>query len=98
MNNFRRTTDVIDSVFNNGVKILSPIIIKTATTGGSFLHNNYKNKVLNSNLKGFVTGAAKPLGIAIAYGFVAYAWGQTTISIFSDDSLQRAEQRGYKLK
>ena len=37
-------------------------------------------------------------GKVIPYAFVVYAWGQTTISIFSDDPVQRAEDRGYKLK
>jgi len=37
-------------------------------------------------------------GKAIPYIFVAYAWCETTISIFSDEPEQRAEERGYTLK
>jgi len=37
-------------------------------------------------------------GKVVPYAFAAYAWCKTTISIFSDDPVKRAEQRGYTLK
>lgn len=58
----------------------------------------FNNPVLNSDFNKFITGSAKPLGMVIAYGFAAYAWVQTTISIFCDDPAQRAMDRGYRLK
>ena len=72
---------------------------KTATTTASFVYDDIAfNKVLNSNPVGFLKGSAKSLGMVTAYGFAAFAWLQTTISIFSDDPEQRAEKRGYTLK
>ena len=37
-------------------------------------------------------------GKVVPYALAAYAWRKTTISIFSDDPVKRAEQRGYTLK
>lgn len=37
-------------------------------------------------------------GKAIPYAFATMAWVKTTISIFSDDPVQRSEKRGYILK
>ena len=91
--------DVIDAVFNNGITILTPSATKALTTGAAFAKDDlFNNPVLNSNFNKFITGPAKPLGMVTAYGFAAYAWGQTTISIFSDDPAQRAMDRGYRLK
>ena len=92
-------TDVVDAVFDNGLKILSPSATKVITTGASFIKDDlFNNPVLNSDFSGFMAGSASKLSMATAYGFSAFAWIQTTISIFSDDPVHRAEQRGYKLK
>ena len=98
-NNGQVATDVIDAVFDNGIKILTPSATKALTTGASFVKDDlFNNPVLNSDFNKFVAGSAKPLGMATAYGFAAYAWVQTTISIFCDDPAQRAVDRGYRLK
>ena len=91
--------DVIDAVFDNGIKILTPGATKALTTGLAFARDDlFNNPVLNSDFKRFITRSAKPLGMLTAYGFAAYAWVQTTISIFCDDPEQRAMDRGYRLK
>lgn len=92
-------TDVIDAVFDNGITILTPSATKALTTGAAFVKDYlFNNPVLNSDFNRFITGSAKPLGMVTAYGFAAYAWVQTTISIFCDDPAQRAMDRGYRLK
>ena len=92
-------TDVIDAVFDNGITILTPSATKVLTTGAAFVKDDlFNNPVLNSDFNKFITGSAKPLGMVTAYGFAAYAWVQTTISIFCDDPAQRAMDRGYRLK
>lgn len=91
--------DVIEAVFDNGITILAPSATKALTTGASFAkHDLFDNPVLNSDFRGFMAGPASKLGTATAYAFTAYAWIQTTISIFSDDPVQRAADRGYSLR
>ena len=93
------TTDVIDAVFDNGIKILMPSATKALTTGAAFAKDDlFNNPVLNSDFNKFITGSAKTFGMVTAYGFAVYAWVQTTISIFCDDPAQRAMDRGYRLK
>ena len=76
-----------------------PSATKALTTSAAFAKDDiFNNPVLNSDFNGFISGSAKPLGIATAYGFAAYAWVQTTISIFCDDPAQRAMDRGYRLR
>ena len=37
-------------------------------------------------------------GKAVAYGFAGLAWGNTTLSIFCEDPVKRAEERRFNLK
>ena len=39
-----------------------------------------------------------PGGKVLGYGMAGYAWFQTTVSILSDDPVERAHERGYELK
>ena len=92
-------TDVIDAVFDNGITVLTPSATKALITGTAFAKDDlFNNPVLNSDFNKFITGSAKPLGMVTAYGFAAFAWVQTSISIFCDDPAQRAMDRGYRLK
>ena len=96
-------TDVIDAVFDNGAKILMPSATKAGTTTAAFAKDAFFNNPVSksnfkSNIKSFFAGSAKPLGMVTAYGFAAYAWVETTISIFSDDPAQRGVDREYRLK
>lgn len=37
-------------------------------------------------------------GKVVPYAFVAFAWGRTAVSAFSEDPVARAAERGYMLK
>ncbi len=90
--------DVTESLFDNGLQIIG--ITPFSKAGGIGVNHILNNQVseifdekttLNSTL-------SAPGGKVVPYAFAAYAWCKTIISIFSDDPVQRAEQRGYTLK
>ena len=90
--------DVTESLFDNGLQIIG---ITPFTKAGSIGFNH----ILNQQVSGIFdeTIALRSTlsatgGKVVPYAFAAYAWCKTTISIFSDDPVQRAEQRGYTLK
>lgn len=88
--------NTVSSVFSNGGRILSPIPTKAATTTATWLATDIaKYKVIPLSLKSFLGSSTRGIG---AYGFAAYAWGHTEYSIFSNDPVARATQRGYALR
>ena len=90
--------DVFEALYDNGGTIIGITpVIKSITVGGQHLLNKQVLKIFGekATLKSTLSSVG---GKVIPYAFVVYAWGQTTISIFSDDPVQRAEDRGYKLK
>lgn len=90
--------DVTEALFDNGVQIMG---ITPYTKAGSIGFNHILNQQV-SKIFGETTTLRSTLsatgGKVVPYAFAAYAWCKTTISIFSDDPVQRAEQRGYTLK
>jgi len=90
--------DVTESLFDNGLQIIG---ITPFTKAGSIGFNHILNQQV-SEIFGKTTTLRSTLsatgGKVVPYAFAAYAWCKTTISIFSDDPVQRAEQRGYTLK
>lgn len=90
--------DVTESLFDNGLQIIG---ITPFTKAGSIGFNHILNQQV-SEIFGETTTLRSTLsatgGKVVPYAFAAYAWCKTTISIFSDDPVQRAEQRGYTLK
>ncbi len=90
--------DVFEALYDNGGTIIGITpAIKSITVGGQYVLDKQVAKIFaeKATLKSTLSSVG---GKVIPYAFVAYAWGQTTISIFSDDPVQRAEDRGYKLK
>lgn len=91
-------TDVIESLFDNGLQIIG---ITPFTKAASIGVNHILNQQV-SNIFGETTTLNSTLsqstGKVVAYAFAAYAWCNTTISIFSDDPVLSVEQRGYILK
>ena len=90
--------DVAESLFDNGRRIIG---ITPYTKAGGIGVNHALNRqvseifgekaTLNSTLS--ANG-----GKVVPYASAAFAWCRTIISIFSDDPLERAEQRRYTLK
>ena len=88
--------DCIDSVFSNGAKIMTPTLTKTVTTYATYIGTNItKHNVIPIKFNTFLKSTG---GKLVPYGFATYAWIQTIYSIFCDDTITRASQRGYKLK
>lgn len=92
------TVDVTESLFDNGLQITG---ITPFTKAGSIGFNHILNRQV-SGIFGETTTLNSTLsatgGKVVPYAFAAYAWCRTTISVFSDDPVQRTEQRGYTLK
>ncbi len=90
--------DVIESTFDNGIKILSPCLTKTVTTNISFAkYELLYNPVLNSDYIGFMKKKVSASGKKIPYLFAMWAWYQTLVSIAHEDPEKRAKERGYTL-
>ena len=90
--------DVTESLFDNGLQIIG---ITPFTKAGSIGFNHILNQQVSEIFGETTTLKAtlsEPGGKFVSYAWAAYAWYNTTISIFSDDPVQRAEQRGYTLK
>ncbi|MBP3336727.1 MAG: DNRLRE domain-containing protein [Ruminiclostridium sp.] len=90
--------DVTEALFDNGLQIIG---ITPFTKAGSIGFNHILNQQV-SEIFGETTTLSSTLsatgGKVVPYAFAVYAWCKTTISIFSDDPVQRSEQRGYTLK
>ena len=87
--------DCLDSTFLNGAQIISPGLTKANTT--SIMYLAKRTTVFRRSQINFNNYLKSPGGKLLPYGTAAYAWGQTIYSIFSDDPVVRANERGYIL-
>ena len=90
--------DVTESLFDNGLKIMG---ITPFAKAGSITFKHILNQQVSEMFDETTTLKAtlsEPGGKFVSYAWAAYAWYKTTISIFSDDPVQTAEERGYTLK
>ena len=96
-NGWQIANDCIDSVFSNGLKIISPALTKVGTTSATYLATNtIKHPVVPLEFNAFLHSTG---GKVLPYGFAAYAWGHTVYSIFvCTDPIERANFRGYSLR
>jgi len=85
--------DIVNSVANNGGRIIEYTpLIKVGTTVGMF---GMKNSIVSvgGHYAGFVDFlGSKSIGVVV-YSFAALNWYNTLVSIFSDDSAERAKNR-----
>lgn len=85
----------INSLYNNGGKILSSAFTKSATTSAAYVATDFiKHKVVPLSVNSYLRSAG---GKILPYALVAWSWGQTIHSIFRDDPIARANERGYNL-
>ena len=90
--------DVTDSLFDNGLQIIGITpLTKAGGIGVNHILNQQVAEIFDETATLNYTLSATG-GKFVPYAFAAYAWYNTTISIFSDDPVQRAAQRGYTLK
>ena len=95
-NGWQIANDCIDSVFSNGVKIISPALTKAGVTGATYVATDLiKHKVVSLQFNAFLHLPGRKVS---SYGFAAYAWFHTVYSIFCFDPIARANQRGYSLR
>lgn len=92
------TKDSFESVYDNGGAIIGKTpATKTASITANHLLNKSVSKIFDETAKLSSTLKATG-GKAVPYVFAAVAWVRTGVSIFSDDPVARAAQRGYTLK
>ena len=90
--------DVTEALFDNGLKIIGITpFIKAGSIGANHILNQQVSGIFGETTTLRFTLSATG-GKFVPYAFSVYAWCKTTISIFSDDPVQRAEERGYTLK
>ena len=90
--------DSFESVYDNGKRI---VVFTPATKGASITFNHLLSKSVSKIFDETVTirqTLKSTGGKVIPYAFAALAWVRTGVSIFSDDPVKRASQRGYTLK
>lgn len=90
--------DSFESVYDNGKRIVG---FTPATKGASITFNHLLSKSVSKIFDETVTirqTLKSTGGKVIPYAFAALAWVRTGGSIFSDDPVKRASQRGYTLK
>ena len=90
--------DSFESVYDNGKRIVG---FTPATKGASITFNHLLSKSVSKIFDETVTSRQtlkSTGGKVIPYAFAALAWVRTGVSIFSDDPVKRASQRGYTLK
>ena len=90
--------DSFESVYDNGERIVG---FTPATKGASITFNHLLSKSVSKIFDETVTirqTLKSTGGKVIPYAFAALAWVRTGVSIFSDDPVKRASQRGYTLK
>ena len=90
--------DSFESVYDNGKRIVG---FTPATKGASITFNHLMSKSVSKIFDETVTirqTLKSTGGKVIPYAFAALAWVRTGVSIFSDDPVKRASQRGYTLK
>ena len=94
-NGWQIVNDCINSVFNNGGRIITPTATKVGTTSANYLVTDIaKHKVVPLGANAFLNSKG---GKVLPYAFVAGSWIYTINSIFSCDPVVRAKQRGYSL-
>ena len=90
--------DVIESLFDNGFQIIGPTL---CTKSGSIAFEHALNiqyfKIFGETAT-FNASLSGHKGIFAAIVFNGYAWYNTTMAILSEDPVERAEKRWYKLK
>lgn len=90
--------DSFESVYDNGKRIVG---FTPATKGASITFNHLLSISVSKIFDETVTirqTLKSTGGKVIPYAFAALAWVRTGVSIFSDDPVKRASQRGYTLK
>ena len=88
--------DSIDSLVDNGAKVLSPAATKTVTTSSKYAAGNLvKHTVVPRTVKQYLEGTGRRV---FPYLLVGYAWAHTTSSIFCEDPISRANYWGYRLR
>ena len=90
--------DTIESIYDNGLQIvdLTPI---TKSVGVAFNHTvNVGVAKIFGETQPLIKTLRSTGGKAMSYVFVAMAWTNTIVSIFSNDPVERASDRGYVLK
>ena len=91
-------TDAIESVYDNGLNILLPTTgMKLLTTAGKHAGVSMLAKCFGVNQR-LQSTLGLPQSSTLAGVFVTIAWAQTFVSIFSEDPVERANERGYSLK
>ena len=90
--------DTFESIFDNGDEIvgITPVTKATSVTANHLLSKEIA-KLFNEKitLKSTLKSAGGKFTPTV---FAAWAWGQALFSIFSDDPVKTANQRGYTLK
>lgn len=90
------TNNCVESLFNNGGKILSPTLTKSASTSGKYLWTDIsKYKVVPLGVNDYLNS---PGGKLFPYVAPSIAWVLTVLSIFCKDPVAKANERGYALK
>ena len=88
--------DNLNAVFNNSEQILFPAVTKGSSTGASYLYNDVsKHRVVPLEVDEYL-GASKKKILPIAT--TSYSWAHAAFSIFHNDPLARAIERGYVLE
>lgn len=95
-NGWQTANDLIGSVFGNGGRVMLPALTKAGATVTSYsITNLSEHKVVPLGFDDFLKSTR---GKVVPYAFVAYSWLCTVHSIFCDDPIDRANQRGYVLR
>ena len=90
--------NVIESIYDNGGKIIgSTPFIKTAGLSFNHILNVQVSSIFKETVKLRDTFSMTG-GKVVAYGFAAYAWLNTTISVFCENPAERATVRRYDLR
>ncbi len=81
---------------SNGVRIISPALTKAGTSSVTYVVANLmEHRDVPIDFNAFLkTSRSKVL----SYGFAAYAWVCAAYSIFCNDPIARANERGYDLR
>ena len=94
---WQTANNCVDSVFNNGGKIVGfTPVTKAGGISSKYIYTDLsKHKVVPLKFNTFLKSTSRK---SLPYGFAIYNWGHTTYSILSNDPMLRALQRGYALR
>ena len=91
--------DVTEALYDNGLQIIgTTAVTKSGAVAFDYALSKQFLKVFDETVTVSSVLSKPSNNAASQYFFAACAWVQTTISIFSDDPVQRAEERRYTLK